>query len=75
MSKWINCTERLPPKKGLAIPFRYLIAVHTPDEGYTVRIATWRCCQGKDKLYFCWRGNFASTSHITHWMPLPELPK
>jgi hypothetical protein len=66
MGDWISIEERLPEKKGL-----YLVAYHP---------CYWDCveqelCVGIDT--FRGKSTWAKKKYqrVTHWMPLPELPK
>jgi hypothetical protein len=58
--KWISVKERLPEKAG-----KYIVCTRK----MSVYCTAFRFFHGK--------GYFAtdSTTHITHWMPLPEPPK
>lgn len=62
--QWISVEDRLPERD-------YYVLVHIADgsDGH----------QGcyRSSVVDCWRGEFwcRCTGTITHWMPLPELPK
>lgn len=63
MSEWISVKKRLPDKADdLSIMLVWRSIEHDYD---TVR---WRYQQGWDCV-------IQDKSTITHWMPLPELPK
>lgn len=61
MEKWINVNDKLPGKD-----IRVLVCCQTKKGVQSVNIA----------YYFngSWHGN-GSMSGVTHWQPLPDLPK
>lgn len=59
-TRWIPCSERMPERPG-----DYQVC--TKNEYYGTRNVAKRYFNGD-----CWSGRW---TNITHWMPLPELPK
>ena len=67
VQEWISVDDRQPNNKGC-----YLLTVkHWFDGEPVVREACWN---GKD-WFSCDDRRYKITSRVTHWMPLPELPK
>lgn len=65
-TRWIPCSERLPEERGC-----YIVAVkHWYDGKPVMREAFWN---GADWLSCEKRVEI--TPRVTHWMPLPQLPK
>ena len=66
MSKWISVKERLP-ERGYKV-------LTVNGHGYIRIFALWE----KAGREWCWideAGHFNHVNDITHWMPMPELPK
>lgn len=59
MSRWIKCSDRLPD---------------LDDDGYSERVLA---LNSDEDIIFSWIVNhdWEFGEDITHWMPLPELPK
>ena len=59
MSRWIKCSELLP---------------ELDDKGYSDRVLA---LNSDEDIIFSWVVNYdwEFGEDITHWMPLPELPK
>lgn len=67
VQEWISVDDRQPNNKGC-----YLLTVkHWFDGEPVVREACWN---GKD-WFSCDDRRYKITPRVTHWMPLPELPK
>ena len=67
VQEWISAKDRQPNNKGC-----YLLTVkHWFDGEPVVREACWN---GKD-WFSCDDRRYKITPRVTHWMPLPELPK
>ena len=63
VQEWISVKDRLPEKKGTFL-------VCTKNDFYcTKNIAKVRFYNGE------WHGTGGVWSNVTHWMPLPPLPK
>ena len=63
VQEWISVKDRLPEKKGTFL-------VCTKNDFYgTKNIAKVRFYDGE------WHGTGGIWSNVTHWMPLPEMPK
>lgn len=66
--KWISVKERLPETSG-----RYLVCISCPR-------GEWIESNRYDDSEHAWEADApdyheCSTDYVTHWMPLPELPK
>ncbi len=73
MSDWIKCSERMPPGN---VEVLVVEVAKTFNGTFTaISIAQW----DTDGTYgddYSWRDREAcSLATVTHWMPLPELPK
>ena len=68
--RWIPVTERLPGKTGTYIVTTQTGAVTTARfyEARSIPAQMWREAYDRPA---CWQSN----RKVTHWMPLPELPK
>lgn len=67
MGNWISATERLPEENG-----RYIVCRELINGKKIVEIDTFFRGQGME----IWRTCFSTFGgRITHWMPLPDLPK
>jgi hypothetical protein len=73
INQWVSVEERLPAEDG-----RYLVVLHTKrNEEERVKTTMMRFLDGKWKYPHYvpeWLNN-EITQTVTHWMPLPELPK
>jgi len=83
--KWISVKDRLPEdKKGLQILVHTSEGIDRATFGEGImdkeagRVGGWeRCyyCGGESRVTFAKDTKFDTIKLITHWMPLPELPK
>lgn len=75
MTEWIKCSERMPEEEG-----QYLVIVLS-DRGERVpkkprmKVARFHTCWGKHKRPHFFGNQTFKAKEITHWMPLPSLPK
>ena len=64
--EWISCAERLPEyNKEVLVYNSGLIRVYSLSKGNN-----WRSDKWEDE-----HGDWQSLDDVTHWMPLPQLPK
>lgn len=64
MSEWINVNDALPTQRG-----QYLVLILEEANKRQMLLDVWTGKEWHDNQYWCpW-------IKITHWMPLPELPK
>lgn len=63
---WINCNKELPKEDGL-----YLVC--RKERKILIKIREYQSWMNNDRKRF-W-SNGGEDKKITHWMPLPELPK
>jgi hypothetical protein len=68
LMKWISVNDRLPPVQGKKV----LVA---NGHGYISVFALWKKEYGNKWTWIDEQGHFKHTNDITHWMPLPEVPK
>jgi hypothetical protein len=75
-SPWISVEEKLPPQKGKDHPYSELVFVRyierLIDQEYVRYSFDELLCIGKIKK---WCRHQNNNEHVTHWMPIPELPK
>ena len=88
--KWISVEDRLPGEDENSICSKFLVVIRTCGgalpKGYYeyIELATFMsACEPEARV--CWEGNTAywefdgneqnQPFEVTHWMPLPELPK
>lgn len=64
--KWISCAKKLPKEEGL-----YLVC--RKERKILIKIREYRSWINNDRKRF-W-SNGSEDKKITHWIPLPELPK
>ena len=67
LTRWISVKDRLPPDKGKSI-------LVVDGHGHVRILAFWN----KNNAEWKWldqNGHFKYFNDITHWMPLPKLPK
>ena len=80
--RWIPVTERLPEESGC---YLVVVADHE-DEGKSIVLNAWfntnvynlpfgKCDLGWTLLYEFYDLTDGLREYITHWMPLPDLPK
>lgn len=65
--RWIPTTERMPEDIGMYL----VIEKHWLDGSPGIKIAKWNTVD----WFTADRKNNEITPRVTHWMPLPELPK
>ena len=73
-NQWINVDDKLPE-----INEKVLVYIHKPDDDKTHCTVAYLSDKSDDDFPY-WvfnEGQFYSTrfKHVTHWQPLPELPK
>ena len=61
MQKWINVNNKMPDED-----IRVLVCCQTKKGVRSINIAY--------QTYGMWHG-YGSMSGVTHWMPLPDIPK
>ena len=68
MSEWISVEDRLPDINERV----FARGVFGFDSGISYGVAelTYKC-----ENHHAWNSDFRSVHDVTHWMPLPELPK
>lgn len=64
MSEWISVKDKLPEKKG-----RYICALVNQRYPRIREFHDW--CRQRPRFWI----NGVEETKVTHWMPLPELPK
>lgn len=73
---WISVEERLPPQKDKDHPYSERVFVRyierLGDQEYVRHSFDELLCIGKIKK---WCRHQNNNEHVTHWMPIPELPK
>jgi len=70
MGEWISVKDRLPEYKT---PYEYDLVCDATDGGYAI---AWRETPGlKSGQVWCFSADLWIDEHVTHWMPLPELPE
>jgi len=68
MSKWISVKDKLPEYKT---PYDYVLVCDADDCGYAI---AWRDSPCEGGKVWCFSSDLWVDEHVTHWMPLPELP-
>lgn len=72
MNEWISVEDRFPIRDCKVIVYAQKVRGGFVRKERFVTIAVF-CMTTTDKNYFDFQGN--GTGIVTHWMPLPELPK
>lgn len=73
-NQWINVDENLPCDNPNNIHFGFTNKVLVKDEYKNIFIAYMKRDRN-NKWIWCGDDNFDLSHIITHWMPIPELPK
>ncbi len=64
--EWISVKDRLPEEDSKILVF----------EGYGIFLASYEFNEYQKKMFFYeYSTGKMFWDHVTHWMPLPELPK
>ena len=65
MSEWISVDDELPKDKTMVLALSVHKAVY----------ATWYVQDDIEFFPYAHSASFAPIGEVTHWMPLPDLPK
>ena len=69
MCEWISVKDRLPEYKT---PYDYVLVCDADGCGNAI---AWRDSPYEGGKVWCFSSDLWVDEHVTHWMPLPELPE
>lgn len=71
MNKWISVKDRLPKEKTFCSTFIVTLYSHYKDKSFVQPLHY----IGGEWFEMCYEEPLDPEYEVTHWMPLPELPK
>lgn len=69
--EWINIKDRLPE----LVDNKYLVFVQGDHERKRIKICKWVGIKSHGRCVYKWLSSAFPANHVTHWMPLPEMPQ
>ena len=67
--RWISVKDKLPEYKT---PYDYVLVCDADGCGYAI---AWRDSPYEGGKVWCFSSDLWVDEHVTHWMPLPQLPE